>query len=315
MPPASLEPGDVSDSKLVDQVPGAGKSLRLTRGKIAVLAMLVTYAVTFGAAWLTGPGLGGITGGVERISSTSANLVANLAIALPFGYAFAAGMVTAVNPCGFALLPTYLGLYLTAGQQAGAAQSLGRRARRAVHISAMVTSSFVLLFGLVGLVLSLTTSGIVRYLPWLGLAVGILMVLGAGFMLSGKAAYTSLGERVADRIGVRSVGSGSRGYLLYGLAYGTASLSCTLPIFLTVVGSALTISGFLPGVFDLVLYALGMGLVVTVLTVSMAFFKGGAVVKARSLSRYLEPLGAMLMLVGGAYIIFYWLTLGGLLTR
>ena len=33
---------------------------------------------------------------------------------LPFGYAFGAGMVSAVNPCGFAMLPVYLTLYLGA---------------------------------------------------------------------------------------------------------------------------------------------------------------------------------------------------------
>ena len=37
-----------------------------------------------------------------------------LADLLPFGYAFGAGMVSAVNPCGFAMLPVYLTLYLGA---------------------------------------------------------------------------------------------------------------------------------------------------------------------------------------------------------
>ena len=33
-----------------------------------------------------------------------------LAAVLPFGFAFGVGMVAAVNPCGFAMLPTYLSL-------------------------------------------------------------------------------------------------------------------------------------------------------------------------------------------------------------
>ncbi len=32
--------------------------------------------------------------------------------ALPLGFAFTAGMATAANPCGFAMLPAYLSLYL-----------------------------------------------------------------------------------------------------------------------------------------------------------------------------------------------------------
>ena len=38
--------------------------------------------------------------------------VSNVANLIPLGYAFGAGMVSAVNPCGFAMLPAYLGLYL-----------------------------------------------------------------------------------------------------------------------------------------------------------------------------------------------------------
>jgi len=277
------------------------------------MAVLITYATAIGGAWLTGPGLTGLTGAVEHVSATSANLVESLAGMLPFGYAFAAGMVTVVNPCGFALLPTYLGLFL--GAETGKKGHLARRAVRGLLVSAVVTSSFVLLFGLVGLVLSITTSTLARYLPWLGLTVGILMVLVGGAMISGRTLYTSVGGSIADRVGAVSPRTSARAYLLYGLAFGTASLSCTLPIFLTVVASALTLNGFLSGTFDFVLYGLGMGLVITVLTLSMAFFRHGVVTKARRLTKYLEPASTTLMLLGGAYIIYYWLTLGGLLSR
>ena len=35
-----------------------------------------------------------------------------LAVLLPFGYSFGAGMVSTVNPCGFSMLPAYLSLFL-----------------------------------------------------------------------------------------------------------------------------------------------------------------------------------------------------------
>ena len=40
--------------------------------------------------------------------------IGDLATVLQLGYAFGAGMVAAVNPCGFAMLPVYLSLYLGA---------------------------------------------------------------------------------------------------------------------------------------------------------------------------------------------------------
>ena len=87
---------------------------------------------------------------VERLSRASTTLLQGVAVTLPVGYGFGAGMVAAVNPCGFALLPAYLGLYLGTGDT----RVGGRAIPRALAVSAMVTLSFVLLFGAVGLLLS-----------------------------------------------------------------------------------------------------------------------------------------------------------------
>jgi cytochrome c-type biogenesis protein len=86
-----------------------------------------------------------------------------------------------------------------------------------------------------------------------------------------------------------------------------------LPIFLAVVGSALTVQGFLPSLLQFVLYALGMGFVLTALTMMLAFFKHAVVNRARAVLQYVQPASAVLLLVAGAYLIYYWLTLGGLL--
>ena len=99
---------------------------------------------------------------------------------------------------------------------------------------------------------------------------------------------------------------------MFGLSYGTASLSCTLPIFLAVVG--ISVTGFsLSVVGNFLLYALGMGLVIMALTLGMAFFKGTMVGLLRKALPYIQPIGSWLMVVAGTYIIFYWLTIGGLL--
>ena len=75
-----------------------------------------------------------------------------LSSVLPFGFAFGAGMVAAVNPCGFAMLPAYLSLCL-GNQDAGfEKRSSLRRPLRALLIGGAVSSGFVLLFGLAGIV-------------------------------------------------------------------------------------------------------------------------------------------------------------------
>lgn len=42
-------------------------------------------------------------------------LFGRLVDALPVSYAFGAGMLASVNPCGFIMLPAFAAFYLTAG--------------------------------------------------------------------------------------------------------------------------------------------------------------------------------------------------------
>jgi len=84
-------------------------------------------------------------------------------------------------------------------------------------------------------------------------------------------------HRLAKRIGdPRDVSA--RGFFLFGIAFGAASLSCTLPIFLTVVGSAFTADGTGAGLAQFLSYALGMGSVVLALTVTAALAREGLLV-------------------------------------
>ncbi len=264
------------------------------------------------AALLTGQGLGPLTGGVEAAAFSSANLLRQVASVVPVGYAVGAGMVAAFNPCGFAMLPSYLGLYLGAGDRPEE-NRLGRRSLRALMIGGTVTVSFVLLFGVAGALLSLATTTIAHYLPWAGLAVGVVMVIAAARLLSGGTLYASFGDQLADRMGATARQRGLRGYFAYGLGYALASLSCTLPIFLAVVGSALATRGWLAAGLQFVLYALGMGLVMSFLTLGVALFKHAVLRAVRRLMPYVQPVSALLLLAAGIYIVYYWLTLGGLL--
>lgn len=285
------------------------------RAHIGVLAAVIAAAIAMTAALVTRSSDSHVTSGIESASATSTNLLSGAATALPFGYAFGAGMVAAVNPCGFALLPVFLGLYLGTQESPDTERFRGRRVRHAVWISAVVTASFVLLFGIMGLILSAVTTAITGAFPWIGLIVGVMLVLFGAAMLHGDARSASLGSRLAGRFSDRARQSNTRGYFAYGLAYGLASLGCTLPIFLTVIGGTLTVRSLPAASAQFVLYALGMGFILTLLTFSAAFFKYTAMRGVRRITRYVHPASAALMLAAGTYLIYYWLTLGGLLDR
>ena len=130
-------------------------------------------------------------------------------------------------------------------------------------------------------------------------------------MLGGGKLYSGFASQAASRIGNPNQVN-IRGYFLFGVSYGVASLSCTLPIFLTVIGTSLVISDVPSTLGQLILYGLGMGLVITSLTVGMALFRGAMVGGLRKALPYVQPISSVFMLVAGAYIVFYWLTIGGL---
>src|SRR5215510_2050729 len=139
-----------------------------TWAAVGVSAVVLVLAVLAGLR--SSPTSWGPLIAVESISARISGLLLGLGAVAPFGYALVAGMVASVNACGFVLLPTYLGYYLSDGRGGvGVRQQSGR----ALAVSAAVTASFVLLFGLAGIVTALAASAITSALPWLGTAVGV----------------------------------------------------------------------------------------------------------------------------------------------
>lgn len=280
---------------------------------LALLAGALTLAVASAAALLTTDPTSGVNRAVEGASSASSGFFGSLSRLLPFGFAFGAGMASAVNPCGFAMLPAYLGLLV--GEQAeGRPRRTADRLGVALLVAGTVTAGFVVLFGLVGVLIGLGAQILVGVFPWIGLAVGLALIAVAAYRLYGGTIYSAAPEQVAARLhgaGETSV----RGYLLFGLSYGIASLSCTLPIFLAVVGGTITAASLGPSVMQLALYGLGMGSVITALTLAVALFRSAMVRRLRGAVRFADPIGTILLFVAGGYIVYYWLTIGGLLGR
>ena len=236
------------------------------------------------------------------------NGVAVLASALPFGYAFGAGMVASVNPCGFLMLPAFGSYYL--GFEGGrAASSAWLRAGQALLLGAIASLGFVLLFGGVGSVLALGGRGIIRFFPWGGLAVGVgLLALGIWLLVSRR----SLGIMAASRVEA-PFAPGVRNVFVFGVAYGVSSLACTLPVFLVVVGTALVTGGLLQSLGQFISYGLGMGSILILVTLSTALFRDALAARVRRLLPHVHTIAASFMALSGGWIIYYWVVYGRLL--
>ncbi|MBI2845015.1 MAG: cytochrome c biogenesis protein CcdA [Chloroflexi bacterium] len=226
----------------------------------------------------------------------------------PIFYALGVGALATVNPCGFAMLPAYLAYYLGTQEAGFTKASAFARSSRALIIGATVTLGFILLFGFAGSIISAGARFLIGWMPWFGLLIGVVLVLLGFWLLTGRW----IGIPFLERINIRPRG-GLVGMFLFGIAYAIASLSCTLPVFLLVVGGALTTEGIFSGFLQFVAYGVGMGLVITALTLSAALFKGVLATFLRRFIPYIERLSAVLLLGAGLYIVYYWLSRGQLL--
>ena len=234
--------------------------------------------------------------------------VSDFAGALPIGFAAAAGVVASVNPCGFFMLPGYVA-YQLGTQEAGYNQlSHSRRISRALAVGLMATLGFVLIFAAVGAVIAAGGSFLGRVFPFLGLSVGVLMVIFGAYLL---ITHRYIGVLAASRIQVtpqRNLGNA----FLFGLGYAVGSLSCTLPIFLVVVGGALGAAGFLASFSQFLAFALGMGVVVIAVTIGAAIFRDAVARFLRGALPHVHRASSLFLVGAGGYLIYYWVFFAGL---
>lgn len=214
------------------------------------------------------------------------------------GLAFAAGMVAAFNPCGFAMLPAYLTLVVQR-------DSVGRPAAvaRALAATAAMALGFLAVFGAFGALTVSLASTVARYMPYVTLVVGaVLLVLGV-WLLTGRELAVSWNRLAGNGRWAPTSRLGSM--FGYGVGYAIASLSCTVGPFLAVTGSSLRSGSPLTAVAVYAAYAAGIALVVGVLAVAVALASTGTVDRMRRILPYVNRISGVILVVVGLYVAYY----------
>jgi cytochrome c biogenesis protein CcdA len=215
---------------------------------------------------------------------------------VPISIALVAGGLAVVNPCGFPLLPAFLSYYLGADERR--LPPAPTRLLQGLLVGALVTIGFLGLFALVGLPVSYGIGAIARAVPWIGLATGAALALAGLLALLGKHLRLPTHLKVQPRR-ERRLGA----MLLFGISYGAASLGCTLPLFLTLVGASLGGGG---RITTFLAYGAGMAVVLMALSVLVALAREGATRVVRPLLPHMDRIAGLLLLASGGYLFYYW---------
>jgi cytochrome c biogenesis protein CcdA len=214
----------------------------------------------------------------------------------PFAFALAAGMAATVNPCGFALLPAYLSAFIGLDEGSSKRSAVAR----ALTVSAVMTAGFVTVFGLFGAVITKFISGVQEHLPWATIVIGLALIGLGIYMLTGRQLVVNIPKLQRGGADGTVVSM-----YLFGVSYAVASLSCTIGPFLAATSTTFNNEGYVSGVAVFVVYGLGMGVVVSVLTLAVALAKDGMVAKFRSMLPRMNRIAGALMVIAGAYVAYY----------
>ena len=217
-----------------------------------------------------------------------------------FAYSFILGIMAAVNPCGFVLLPTYLVYYL--GTELNRAdENKTTTLRRGLSVGMAVSSGFIGLFLVVGIISRAFTTVIRDNAKYAALVIGIgLVAMGIAMLFGWKLPIAQPDVSVQRKRTTWNM-------FLFGIVYAIASIGCTIGLLISVILGSINRHGFVSGVISIVLYGLGMGLLVTSLTVALAFARVGLVSTIKKSFKWFDRISATFVVLTGLYLTWYWL--------
>ncbi len=217
-----------------------------------------------------------------------------------YAFPFALGLVAAFNPCGFAMLPVYLSYFL--GVDSGGRTTRLATIVRGLVVGLVMTAGFVAVFGLCGVAFEtiINQGTVFEYTGYVTIAAGVLMLPLGVFM--------ALGRDLVLRLPKLNKGTDSRdlsSVFLFGVSYAVVSLSCTIGLFLSSVTNSFTTDGWLEGFGNFLAYALGMGALITFLTMSLALAKTDVAKGMRRVLPYVGRGSGFVLIAAGLYLIDY----------
>ena len=182
--------------------PGNARLLKgvLLPGLVAVISLGVAVVGAFLVRGATG--IDGVNGFVESLAETEVRLVCRRP-----GGPGAAGLRLrsrtrgGVQPVRVRHAPSLHGPLHGDRRRGGDAPGYADLGR-ALLVGGAVTAGFVVLFGIAGVVIGIGARSVVGdVLPWLGLAIGVLLAVVGAWVIGGGKLYTAIAQQAAARIG------------------------------------------------------------------------------------------------------------------
>lgn len=195
------------------------------------------------------------------------------------------------------MLPGYLVLVVRGGGSSGLT-AVGR----ALVATVGMALGFLTVFAVFGALTVSAATAVQRYMPYVTVLIGIVLVALGIWLLSGR----ELTLLMPKQLGTQRAPTVRLGSMYgYGLGYAIASLSCTVGPFLAVTAAGLRGGSILGSVVIYLAYVAGLTLVVGVLAVAAACASSALADRLRRILPFVNRVGGALLVVVGLYVGYY----------
>jgi cytochrome c-type biogenesis protein len=247
--------------------------------------------------------------------------------------AFLSGLAAFFSPCSFPLLPGYITYYFKVGadaqrkrQEAGVEEegpSRGRQARTGLKLGTVSGLGIVTVYLILGVIvigaLLLGVSVFDEVVVYLKPVVGVILVImgiltlldiaiNTGYI---TAPFRKLKDKVRPSKGPKKPSFDTTGLFLYGVGYGSASASCSAPIFIVLAFAAVSTGRAIDAVLTLSVFLFSLWLFMAVVSVVLTMSEEK--VKSGMMKHYIwiKRVTGVVFVVAGAYLLYLFLEAEG----
>ncbi len=206
-------------------------------------------------------------------------------------FAFGAGLAAFFSPCSVALLPGYVTYYLSKN-------SAKWRVFSSVFFAFEAILGFFFVFGSAGTLLLLIGQQVKTLIPSISVFSGFFLVFVGTNLLRGRDVLNSLMRYF-------KMSKKDQSGFLFGVMYAVGALSCTFPLFISVVIAGIIDNSVFSSFGSLLSYIVGFSLLMLIITIGVGFARDFFQRNILKALPFVNKISAFLILFAGFYMIYY----------
>ncbi len=216
-------------------------------------------------------------------------------------FSFFQGVVAFFAPCAVALLPGYIVSYIS--REAQGDPSRNEKLYRGLKLAFLSILGILVIYSIAGVLIVVASQLLKAYMKWITIGMGSLIILLGILLIAGKSIAFSVNmNQKTDRSEIGEA-------FFFGVAYAIGALGCLFPLFLIVATQAMAAPTVLLGGSYIFAYFFGISLMMISAILLSTFARDFFMKYLRKILPHMEQITGVLLILAGAYVIYYQMVL------